>query len=232
MYKAVLFDLDGSLLPLDEKAFIKIYFDGVNKRFSDKYNSQVFMDAFWKGTLAMMNNDGADSNKNAFWKTFQKYINCDYETIEKEFFDYYRTDFEAVKAVCKPNPYSKKIIDFLKEKGVTIVLATNPLFPQVATFERIGWTGLSPSDFVLITTYEDNYYCKPNLNYYREILKRIGCRPEECLMVGNDVREDMVVEELGMKTFLLTECLLNPENKDIGRFQSGSLQDFYQIISK
>ena len=64
MYKAILFDLDGSLLPLDEKGFIKIYFGGVSKRFEDKYNSQEFLDALWKGTLAMMNNDGSDTNEN------------------------------------------------------------------------------------------------------------------------------------------------------------------------
>lgn len=230
MYKAILFDLDGSLLPLDEKGFIKIYFGGVSKRFEDKYNPQEFLDALWKGTLAMMNNDGSDTNENVFWKTFKKYIRGDYQAIEKEFTNYYRTDFSAVKTTCKPNLYSKKIIDYLKQKDIKLVLATNPLFPAVATLERIKWAGLVASDFEVITTYEDNYYCKPNLNYYREILKRINCRPEECLMVGNDAREDMVVEKLGMDTYLLTECLINTEQEDISKFKSGNLQDFYQWI--
>ena len=118
----------------------------------------------------------------------------------------------------------------IKTKDIKLVLATNPLFPAVATLERIKWAGLVASDFEVITTYEDNYYCKPNLNYYREILKRINCRPEECLMVGNDAREDMVVEKLGMDTYLLTECLINTEQEDISKFKSGNLQDFYQWI--
>lgn len=232
MYKAILFDLDGSLLPLDEQAFIKIYFDGVARRFADRYNPKEFMDAFWKGTLAMMGNKGADTNRNAFWNTFQGYIKVDFDAIEKEFFDFYKTDFQAVKAACKPNPYSKKIIDYLKQKGIILVLATNPLFPAVATHERIRWAGLDPSDFELITTYEDNCHCKPDLNYYREILKRIGCDPEECLMVGNDAEEDMAAEKLGMETFLLTECLINSGNVDISKYRSGNLQDFYEFITK
>ena len=76
----------------------------------------------------MMNNDGSATNENVFWKTFKKYIQGDYQAIEKEFSDYYKTDFSAVKATCKPNPYSKKIIDYLKQKDIKLVLATNPLF--------------------------------------------------------------------------------------------------------
>ncbi|HHX80077.1 MAG TPA: HAD family hydrolase [Acholeplasmataceae bacterium] len=230
MYKAILFDLDGSLLPLDEKQFIKIYFGGVSKRFADKYDPQEFLDALWKGTLAMMNNDGSATNENVFWKTFKKYIQGDYQAIEKEFSDYYKTDFSAVKATCKPNPYSKKIIDYLKQKDIKLVLATNPLFPAVATLERIKWAGLTSSDFEVITTYEDNYYCKPNLNYYRDILNRINCHAEECLMVGNDVREDMVVGKLGMDTYLLTECLINSNQEDIEKFKFGKLEDFYRLL--
>ena len=51
MHKAILFDLDGSLLPLDEDAFIRIYFEGVARRFAGKYDQGTFMNAFWKGTL-------------------------------------------------------------------------------------------------------------------------------------------------------------------------------------
>jgi HAD superfamily hydrolase (TIGR01549 family) len=226
-----LFDLDGSLLPLDEKAFIQIYFGGVAKRFASIYNPEEFIQAIWQGTIAMIDNDGKSTNEEAFWNMFKKLIKGDYEFIENEFLNYYLSDFKDVQAVCKLDPYSRKIIDLLKEKGYQLVLATNPLFPKVATKERIKWAGLDESAFDLITTYEDNYYCKPKLEYYQNILKRIGRNPEECLMVGNDIREDMVVEKLGMQTYLLTECLINPENQDISKYQHGSLKDLFQLIS-
>ena len=38
-------------------------------------------------------------------------------------------------------------------------------------------------------------------------------------MVGNDVTEDMVAESLGMKVFLLTDCLINKKDKDINCYQ-------------
>lgn len=230
MHKAILFDLDGSLLPLDEDAFIRIYFEGVARRFAGKYDQGTFMNAFWKGTLAMMGNDGSDTNKNVFWKTFKQYMKGDYEKIENEFLDYYLTDFGDVKAACRPSPHAKKIIDYLRGKAI-LILATNPLFPRVATHERIKWAGLEPEDFQLITTYEDNRHSKPHLGYYRDILSRINLPAEECLMVGNDAKEDMVAGKLGMGTYLLTDCLINRESLDISGFRSGSLEDFYAFIS-
>ena len=111
-----------------------------------------------------------------------------------------------------------------------MVLATNPLFPSIATESRIRWAGLEPSEFDLYTTYENTSYCKPNLDYYRDILKRINCRPEECLMVGNDVGEDMVVEALGMQVFLLTDCLINTQKKDITAYPHGSFEQLLSML--
>ena len=91
----------------------------------------------------------------------------------------------------------------------------------------MAWAGLQPEDFALITTYEEFSYAKPNLGYYREILLRIGKQPQDCLMVGNDVTEDMCAAELGMDTFLITDCLINKDNVDISQFTHGTLADFY-----
>ena len=113
----------------------------------------------------------------------------------------------------------------LKTAGLRVILATNPIFPAVATQSRIRWAGLSPEDFELYTTYENSRFCKPNPDYYREILQRLDLRGEECLMVGNDVREDMAAETLGMETFLLTDCLINTENVPLDRWPHGGFQD-------
>ena len=113
--------------------------------------------------------------------------------------------------------------------GLKVALATNPIFPKVATESRIRWAGLEPEDFELYTSYENIGYCKPNPDYYREIVKRLGVEPEQCLMVGNDVSEDMVAETVGMKVFLLTDCLINKEQKDINQYRRGS---FDQILKR
>ena len=111
-----------------------------------------------------------------------------------------------------------------------VALATNPLFPAVATLSRIQWAGLNPEDFELVTTYENSRFCKPNPDYYREILGKLKLDGEECLMVGNDVGEDMIARRLGMKVFLLTDCLINKDNADISQFPNGSFPELLHYI--
>lgn len=119
-----------------------------------------------------------------------------------------------------------------KKKGYRVVLATNPLFPAIATQTRIGWAGLTPEDFELYTTYENSGFCKPNPEYYKEILGKLQLSPEECVMIGNDVSEDMIAKDLGMKVFLITDCLLNKENKDISVFPNGSFAEAIAYIEQ
>ena len=114
--------------------------------------------------------------------------------------------------------------------GYKTVLATNPIFPAVATESRMRWAGLEPSDFEYYTTYENSHYGKPNLKYYEEVLEKIGAKAEECLMVGNDVTEDMVVTKLGMKVFLLTDCIINKQNEDINKYPYGTFEDLLHYL--
>ena len=121
-------------------------------------------------------------------------------------------------------------VNSAKEMGLRVALATNPIFSAVATESRIRWAGLEPKDFELYTTYENIGFCKPNPDYYREIAKRLGVQPEECLMVGNDVAEDMVAKEIGMQVFLLTDCLINKERKNIAEYPRGSFIQLLRFI--
>lgn len=121
---------------------------------------------------------------------------------------------------------------YIKEKGLRLALATNPLFPAVATQRRICWAGLRETDFSLYTTYENSSFCKPNPDYYRQVTEKLGVRPEECLMVGNDVGEDMIAETLGMRVFLLTPCLINKTGRDISSYPNGDFDALLKFIDK
>ena len=118
----------------------------------------------------------------------------------------------------------------LKAMGVGRILATNPLFPAIATHSRVRWAGLKPEDFGWISTYENSRFSKPNPDYYRDLLKQNGLEPEECLMVGNDVAEDMIAGTLGMDVFLLTDCIINPDNRDISPYPRGSFPELQAYL--
>lgn len=229
--RAILFDLDGTLLPMDQDEFVKAYFKLLTARLATiGYDPQKFGECLWKGVGAMVKNDGSRTNEDAFWAVFTDMFGKE-AMKDKAFVDeFYKVEFNQVQPVCGFNPLAKAIVDEVKASGKMAVLATNPLFPPAATENRMRWAGLSPDDFHLYTTYDNSRYCKPNANYYLEILDKIGCKPEECLMVGNDVDDDMVVEALGMKTFLLTDCLINKNEVDISKYPNGSFEELRGYI--
>ena len=224
--KAVLFDLDGTLLPMDQEKFMKLYFGGLAKKLAPYgYEPQKLIDGIWAGTAAMVKNDGSRTNEDTFWDTFEKSYGKPCRQDEPVFDSFYRNEFIAARDACGYVPEAKETVDFLKENGVTVILATNPLFPPIATENRMTWAGLSPEDFALYTTYDNSSYCKPNPKYYAEILQKINLNAEDCLMVGNDVTEDMVAETLGMKVFLLTDCLLNTKKLTITKYPQGGFAE-------
>ena len=231
MIRAVLFDLDGTLLPMDNDEFTRIYFGLLAKHMAPHgYEARKLVDGIWAGTAAMVKNDGRASNEQAFWQEFSRIFG---EKVWQDiplFEEFYRGEFAGAKSACGFNPKAAETVALIKEKGIRVALATNPIFPAVATESRIRWAGLQPEDFELYTTYENARYCKPNLNYYKDIAEQMGLAPEECLMVGNDVSEDMVVRALGMQVFLLTDCLINPEQKDLSTYPNGGFPELLALV--
>ena len=227
----ILFDLDGTLLPMDQEKFVNVYFKMLAAKLVPYgYEPQQLINAILAGIEAMIKNDGSQLNEDAFWKRFVDIYGDKVLADKPVFEDFYKNEFQDARSFCGFNPKAAETVRLLKDKGYRVVLAINPLFPSIATESRIRWAGLEPSEFDLYTTYENTSYCKPNLDYYRDILKRINCRPEECLMVGNDVGEDMVVEALGMQAFLLTDCLINTQKKDITAYLHGSFEQLLSML--
>ena len=214
----ILFDLDGTLLPMDNDEFTKGYFKLLVKKLAPYgYEPQKLIDGIWSGTAAMVKNNGTKTNEQAFWEKFSEVFG-EKALADKPLFDeFYEKEFQNAKEICGYNPKAAIAVHTIKEMEFRIALATNPIFPSTATESRIRWAGFEPNDFELYTTYENIGYCKPNPEYYKELARRLGVSPEQCLMVGNDVDEDMVAAELGMEVFLITDCMLNRRNKEVSQ---------------
>ena len=231
--KAVLFDLDGTLLPMDQDAFVKTYFGLLAQKLAPHgYEPKKLIDAIWAGTAAMVQNDGVKTNEAVFWNHFAEIFGKDVLQDLPLFDDFYRNEFSGAKAACGYAPLAAEVIRKVREKGLRTVLATNPIFPAIATQNRMTWAGLSEEDFEFYTTYENSCHSKPNPAYYQDILDRLGLRGEECLMVGNDAAEDMVAETLGMRVFLLTDCLINSREKDIAPYPQGGYPELLAFLDE
>ena len=230
MIKTILFDLDGTLLPMDQDKFIEEYFSAMAKRFAALgYDAEKSVKTVWKAITIMFKNDGAQTNEEVFWANLGEFEKV---SAEAEIFDeFYEVDFQTLKNFCSFNEEIPEMIKEIKKAGYRLVLATNPVFPPIGTESRIKWAGLNPSDFELITTYNNIGYCKPNPEYYMDIVKRLNLKAEECLMVGNDTDDDMTAEEIGMKVFLLTDCLINKKGKDITKYPNGNIDALKEFLN-
>ena len=231
MTTAILFDLDGTLLPMDQDKFVKSYIGRMARKLAPHgYDPELLTAGLWKGTGAMVKNTGEKTNEEVFWNVFNAVLGKDCRIDDEKFMDYYRNEFQLVAQDCGYDPRAAETIREIKSLGFRVALATNPLFPSIATCSRAKWAGLNPDDFEIITTYENSRHSKPNPDYYRDVLATLDLKPENCVMVGNDVQEDMVAQTLGMKVFLLTDSLINRTGEDISRYPHGSFGELMNFI--
>lgn len=233
MLNTILMDLDGTLLPFEQDDFIKTYFGLLCKRLAPMgYAPEAVVAAMWEGSKAMIRNDGTVLNHDRFWSVFAQLLGESIYEEEAHLDEFYLGDFDNVKTVLRGDTCAKALVELLKNKGYTVVLATNPLFPEQAQRTRMAWAGLTPADFAHVTHYGNSRFCKPNPRYYEEILQTIGKTPAECLMLGNSIPEDMIAESLGMQVYFVNTHVENPNGDPTDRFMQGSLEEFMRYAER
>ena len=234
MINTILFDLDGTLLRFKQDEFIEAYFNRLAGVFLKLgLDPECSIKAVWAGTGAMVKNDGRKLNIERFWETFKKVSNISEDRlrdVEAACDAFYINDFNSVKSIVDHCDIPKFIVRKMKDKGYTVILATNPLFPECGVISRLGWGDIDTNTFSLITHYANSSFCKPNLDYYREILEKTGKKPEQCLMIGNNPAEDMIAQALGMQVFLVTDYMENDSGIDITKIRHGSLSDMETFL--
>lgn len=229
--KAILFDLDGTLLPLDEKLFVDIYFTELSKVFSE-YNieSNKLVEAIWIATHEIIKNDGKRTNEEAFWEKFKSIINIDLSNVKEVLEKFYANEFfTKLKKCSTENNLAKVAVNLAKKSGRKVVLATNPVFP-IDALVRLKWTGLDIDDFDYVTHYSNSSFSKPNPKYYLDLCKKLNVEPKDCLMIGNDERQDIfAASSAGMNCYLVTDYLYTyPECKV--NCEKGSFKDLIEKL--
>lgn len=232
MKQAILFDLDGTLLPMDQEEFTNGYFRLLAAKMAPYgYDPRQLVDALWQGVGAMVKNDGGAVNSERFWAVFDRAMGKNCRADEPVFDGFYRNEFKQAVRFTQPSPLSAELVRMARSKAERVILATNPIFPRCGQVTRLGFVGLSDTDFHWVTDYENSRFCKPNPAYYQDILARFGLQPGECVMVGNDMEEDIVpAAGLGMETFLVTDCLINPKGRALPA-ASGTKADVLAFLS-
>jgi len=231
MIDTVLFDLDGTLLGMDYNDFEDKYFNLLANKFTKYGEPEKLIQTIWDATIYMIQKaDGISFNNERFFERFNTLINPEHhDAYLTGFMDFYNNEYDSVKETTFKMEYMIEAVKILKDKGYNIMIATNPLFPEIAILRRIDWAGLSHKDFSFITNFEICRYCKPNIGFYYEISETVNKKPEQCLMVGNDMLEDMIAKKVGMKTYLVNDCIIEREKYFEPDYKSES-KDFLKFV--
>lgn len=232
MIKTLLFDLDGTLLPNDIDIFIREYMKLLSRKIAHLIPPDKFVPRLLASTKAMVENiDKNTTNQEIFLNHFFKGIEMKEEELMPIFDEFYSQNFSNLKEYTQPDPCVLRMINKAFEKGFEVVVATNPVFPLTAIQQRLAWAGVDQFPYKLITSYEIMHFCKPNPQYYEEILEIIQRKPEACLMIGNDVEEDLVAQKVGLKTYLVEDCLIHRNGNELHTDYRGNLMDLENFLN-
>lgn len=208
MIKAVLFDLDNTLLRNPTPEFVTAYVEGVS-RFFTACGSIEPTETLRQSVQIMMNGPRRvwQSNLELYWELLHPIWSGTPEELTDAFDVFYRDDYAALKSNTSPAPMAGEVIDRVRGAGYKIIIATNPVYPAEAIRQRLAWAGL-PRDlgyYSFVTTADNMHFAKPDPAYYAEILARAGLEPDEAVMVGDEPRYDVAASKtIGMHAYNLT----------------------------
>ena len=231
-YKLIMSDLDNTLLPIyTQERFADLWFRGMARKFAEHgLDARRALEGVSRGIRAMLYNESGRKNIEVFYEKAYEVSGYTQQELEPVILDYYNTSFEEVYDLTLPNPYAPQIAQLMREKARKTVIATMPLFTMEAVQARMSWVGLEPSMFDYITTAHTSSYSKPNPLYFREILERFRVAPDEALMIGNDVREDIEpCVSLGIDVFLVTDNMIT-HNLPYDAYRRGGYEELIRFL--
>jgi FMN phosphatase YigB (HAD superfamily) len=228
--KALLLDLDDTLIDNPMDTFIPAYFRALESFMADVVAPGRFIEELLNATRAMNRNDGSGpSNEEIFAAAFYPALGVPRAEMEPLLERFYREEFPLLAPLTRPRPAAPKIIEWAQGRGLQVVIATNPLFPRSAIEERMAWggVGVDQFDYELVTNYENSHATKSNPAYFREIIDTLGRQPEECLMVGDNWGWDVVCAGVaGIPAYWIASDGAQPPDSTVDTVGRGDLDAF------
>jgi FMN phosphatase YigB (HAD superfamily) len=205
-----LFDLDGTLLAVDARDFAHAYFGELTRAFEGLLPSDHLAQNILTATARMQADTRPGSNNlEKFRREFEPF----YPDVDRQIFwdritEFYATSFDNIHSVMGRNEPLHRSVEYLQSRGYRVLLTTNPVFPQAATWKRIAWAGFTPESFEYVSTMENCSCSKPNIEYWQHVTTSMGIDPADAIAVGNDCVEDVSARLAGIATYLVTDYVI------------------------
>ncbi|MFT3895758.1 MAG: HAD hydrolase-like protein [Anaerolineales bacterium] len=205
MSLTLLFDLDDTLLDTNINEFVSVYFKALAKHLFGRVSPDAMVKALMHGTeLMYVSENPSRTLQDIFEEHFYPALGIPKQELTDAIEDFYDNVFPTFGTMTRVRPDAAPLIDWALAQGFRVAIATDPLFPQKATWHRIRWAGIEPEKLELISTFEHFHFTKTHPAYYAEVLGRLGWPDGPVLMVGNDIDRDLLpAHKLGLKTYFV-----------------------------
>lgn len=231
-FRALLFDLDGTLLQVEMRHFISRYVAGFHARCCDLVDLDPLHRAMRAAIhLLLQTETEGPTNEDRFFAFLAERLQLDESVLRERFALYLANDLESLSGGVRSIPEVGPLLELCLQSGVPLALATNPVFPRALTEARCRWVGIDIASFAHLTYFENSHYCKPQGRYFLEVATELGVEPESCLMIGNDTSHDLSANLVGMTTWLLDPFLLEREGPSWKPDHRGNHQQLHDFIS-
>ena len=227
--KAILFDLDGTLINVDLKKFIPNYMRLLSERFTHIIKPSKFISLLLEASNRIDQNDGRITNEQIFEQVFFPLNGYSRKDVDPLFDIFYENDFNKLKIYTEAKEDARFVMSKVFEHGYDVVIATTPVIPLTAIQQRLDWAGVGDFNYTFITTIENMYANKPHEKYYNQIFDTLRVKPSECLMVG-DENKDMLASEYGCLTYLVPSSNTNLEPTTPTPTFQGELRDLIDLL--
>jgi FMN phosphatase YigB (HAD superfamily) len=208
--RAVLFDLDGTLLQVEMDSFIPAYVEGLASHFSDVTSRRQFADAMVRATFALLRgSDDKRTNQHLFLQMLEQQVGIAPTMFAERFARYANDGMHGLKPLIEPLELARELLSLCFARDWKVIIATNPVFPRALVDARLRWGGLDDFPYHLVTSYENTRFCKPHPGYFLDILESFDLRADECVMVGNDTEHDLAAGRVGIPTYLVDTWLVD-----------------------
>ena len=240
MIKAVLLDLDDTLLRLDARPFVERYLVGLADLIITAYpalaGASLPVDkAIKRATRATIGNlDPTRTNAQVFLEVVTELLDLPVDEILALFGTFYDGAYLRLSDMAHPIPTAGPLVARLLDMDLAVVIATNPVFPLKAVVQRLAWAGLDKPrrPYAVITSADTMHFTKPNPHFYEETLARVGVEADEALMVGDDFANDILpAAQAGLNTFLIDGGTAATPPDGVRPDGSGTLADLDQQVS-
>ncbi|MGA9533291.1 MAG: DinB family protein [Anaerolineales bacterium] len=192
--RALLLDLDDTLLQSNFERFLPAYMGRLASALEDLGPADHVIAQLISSTGSMIENlDPTRTLKHAFDGRFYPALNTTEPELRPRIDRFYKETYPELRGLTAPAPDASELIEKVKDAGVEMVVATNPLFPATAIRQRLAWAGLpvDQAPFTFITSYEHFHFAKPQPEYYAEILGLLGVQGVAAAIIGDDVENDL-----------------------------------------